>query len=107
MNEKQREEYHKIMNGTSTAPRVMIRCISNKGPYYGCHGNCPNACCVLPITVNKTYESIEVFSVRSIPGNHSMYYNFVDDKGERHNYQKHSFILLDKFRQDKLEQIGI
>ena len=36
-----------------------------------------------------------------------MYYNITDDIGETHNYYKRDFIDLSKFREDKLNELGI
>ncbi len=85
---------------------MKIKCISNEGTYYKSvthrRNGCNEECCVLPFTIGKVYDAVEIFHKGE-----SIYYNLLDDVGEGHNYQKHSFIKIGELRNKKLEELGI
>jgi len=74
---------------------MIVRCVNNKGPYYNSPihrlNKCQDECCVLPLTIGKTYQTNQLFMGREVC---DMYYNISDDSGEIHNYDKKNFIDL-------------
>ena len=52
------------------------------------------------LTIDKIYD------VQHLGGATDNYY-IIDDDGETNNYPKHCFIDLQKFREEKLKQLGI
>lgn len=52
------------------------------------------------LTIDKIYDVQHLGGVTD-------YYYVIDDGGEMGNYPKHCFIDLQKFREEKLKQLGI